>query len=249
MDLKEILEQLGLSPKEASVYLATLELGSGTTISIAKKANIKRTTGYDVLMELKTKSLVYETTQGSKRLFIAQDPEKLRKELERKAALFLDALPQFKSIYNIRAIKPKIRFYEGVEGVKEVYADTLKYSGEFLAFGSEDIMKMVGDDWMNGFIKKRIKKGIRVRAILPHTDFTNARLHENDPKELRATKLLDRKKYPFSIEIDIYGHSKISLISAKETLAVIIESSEIYNTLKLIFEALWDNLPEIKMKK
>ena len=29
---------------------------------------------------------------------------------------------------------------------------------------------------------------------------------------------------------------------------IIIEGKEIYSTLKLIFELLWDNLPEVKMK-
>lgn len=246
MELKEILEQLGLTPYEATVYLAALELGSGTTIQIAKKSGIKRTTCYDVLLNLKDKSLVFESTKGKKRLFIAEDPEKLKKDLERKEAVFLEALPRFKSLYNISGVKPKIRFYEGVEGMKEVYMDTLKYSGNFCAFGSEDIIQIVGQDWMNGFIKKRVKKGISVRAILPKTNYTQGMIHQNDPRELRSTKLLDREKYPFSIEIDVYGHSKISLISAKETLAVIIESSEIHNTVKYIFEALWDNLPEIK---
>jgi sugar-specific transcriptional regulator TrmB len=246
MELKEILEQSGLTPHEAVVYLAILELGSGTTIQIAKKAQIKRTTCYDVLGGLEKKGLVFETIKMKKRFFVAEDPEKLKKEIERKERIFSDALPQFRSIYNVSGIKPKIRFYEGAEGIKEVYQDTLKYSGGFMAFGSEDIIKIVGDVWMNEFIKKRIKKGVSVRAILPKTSYTSERLHENDPKEFRSTKLLDKKRYPFSIEIDIYGHSKVSLISAKELLAVVIESSEIHNTLKLIFEALWDNLPEIK---
>lgn len=246
MELKNILEQLGLSSYEASIYLASLELGSGTTIQIAKKASVKRTTCYDVLLDLKHKGLIFESTKGKKRLFIAEDPEKLKNDLEKKEAVFLEALPQFRSLYNISGVKPKIRFYEGVEGIKEVYMNTLKYSGGFCAFGSEDIVRIVGQEWMNAFIKKRIKKGIQVRAILTKTNYTHETLHKNDQKELRSTKLLDQKKYPLSIEIDIYGHSKISLISAKETLAVIIESSEIHITVKMIFEALWDNLPEIK---
>lgn len=246
MELKAILEQIGLSNHEAGVYLASLELGSGTTIQIAKKALIKRTTCYDILLDLKNKGLIFESTKGKRRFFVAEDPEKLKKDLERKEAVFLEALPQFRSLYNISGVKPKIRFYEGVEGIKEVYMDTLSYSGGFCAFGSEDIVKIVGQEWMDTFIKRRLKKGVRVRAILPKTDYTHGMLHENDQKELRSTKLIDKSKYPFSIEIDIYGHSKISLISAKETLAVIIESSEIYQTVKLIFEALWDHLPEIE---
>lgn len=30
-------------------------------------------------------------------------------------------------------------------------------------------------------------------------------------------------------------------------LGLVIESTEIYNTMKLIFELIWDNLPEVRM--
>ena len=68
-----------------------------------------------------------------------------------------------------------------------------------------------------------------------------------DPLHLRTSKLIDPKKYPFSMEINIYGHSKVSLMSSKEQLGLVIESTEIYNTMKLIFELIWDNLPEVKL--
>jgi HTH-type transcriptional regulator, sugar sensing transcriptional regulator len=246
MEAKAVLEKMGLNGKKADVYLAALELGGASTIEIAKKAAIKRTTCYDILLDLKREGLVLETAEGKKRLFVGENPEKIQKDFKRKEALFLEVLPMLKSIHNVKGSKPKIYFYEGVEGVKEVYSDTLKYSGEFLAFGSEDIIRVVGDDWMQRFIKNRIRKGIRVRAILPKTDYTSEKLHQNDPAQLRSTKLIDKNKYPFSVEIDIYGHGRISLISAKEIMAVIIESVEIYNTLKCIFEALWDHLPEVK---
>lgn len=240
------MEKMGLAGKKVDVYLAALELGGASTIEIAKKAGIKRTTCYDILLDLKRDGLVLETAKGKRRLFVGEDPEKIQKELKRKELMLLEVLPQLKSIYNVKGEKPKIRFYEGVEGVREVYSDTLRYSGEFLAFGSEDIIRVVGEEWMNNFIKRRIKKGVRVRAILPKTDYISEKLHQNDPAELRSTKLLDKNKYPFSIEIDIYGHSWVSMISARETMAVIIESAEIFNTMKCIFEVLWDNLPEIE---
>ena len=36
------LQQLGLSEKEAKVYLASLELGSTSVLEISKKAGLKR---------------------------------------------------------------------------------------------------------------------------------------------------------------------------------------------------------------
>ena len=49
MNIKTILEQFDLKPKEIEVYLACLELGSSNAIAIAKKAAVIRTTVYDIL--------------------------------------------------------------------------------------------------------------------------------------------------------------------------------------------------------
>lgn len=245
MDIKQVLEQFGLKDKKADVYLAALELGSATVIEIAKKAGIKRTTCYDILFDLIKMGLVLETSQGKKRLFIGEDPEKIKKDLENKEKLFSDILPHLKSIHNISGAKPKIRFYEGKEGLKEVYNDILKYSGEILAFTSEDVVNAFGREWAEEYIKKRVKKGIHVRNIAPETRIVHEFI-SRDREQLRASKLVDLEKYPFSIEINIYGHSKVALMSSKEGTGLIIEGGEIYKTMKSIFELLWDNLPEVK---
>lgn len=247
MELKAQLEQLDLHGRKADVYLAALELGSSTVIEIAKKAGIKRTTAYDILLDLMNKGLISQTTKGKKRLFIGEDPEKIKKDLQDKERLFSEILPLLKSVYNVRGVKPKIRFYEGKEGLKEVYNDTLKYSGEILSFASEDVVKVLGD-WIMDYIRLRAKKEIRMRAIVPRTDFLKS-IIDKGQEHLRATKLVDPKKYPFSIEVNIYGHQKVALMSSLEEIGVIIEGFEIHKTMKSIFELVWDNLPEIQIAR
>ena len=247
MEIKHILEQLGLKDKKADVYLAALELGSATVIEISKKAGIKRTTCYDILMDLIKMGLVSETSKGKKRLFIGEDPEKILRDLENKEKLLSGILPQLKAVYNIKGVKPKIRFYEGKEGLREVYADTLKYSGEIAAFASEDVVRALGREWADDYLKKRVKKNIRVRVILPKTEYVS-KIVEEDRELLRTSKLIDPQKYPFSIEINIYGHKKVALMSSREEMGIIIEGDEVYKTMKLIFELLWDNLPEVKVR-
>lgn len=249
MEIKEILGQLDLQGKKADVYLASLELGGSTVIEIAKKSGVKRTTCYDILLDLIKKGLISETVKGKKKFYIGEDPEKIKKDLQKKESLFSEILPQLKSIHNVSGIKPKIRYFEGVSGLKEAYDDALKYSGEIVVFGSEDVYRILGRDWIEDYIKRRIKKGIRVRAILPSTEYLENEIFVRDQQQLRSCKSIEKEKYPFSIEIDIYGHQKVAMISNKEQLAVIIESSEIYNTMKFIFEILWDNLPEIKVEQ
>lgn len=248
MEIKHFLAQFDLIGKKADVYLAILELGSGTVIEIAKKSEVKRTTVYDILLDLEKTGLIYQTTKESKRLFVAEDPEKLKKKLEEKERILDEMLPQLRSFYNIKGIKPKIKFYEGKEGLRQVYSDTLNYGGEILAFASEDVVKVLGMDWANDYLDKRVKRGIRARIILPKTEIIERDFNPLDQKQLRSSKLVSAKKYPFSIEINIYGHQKVALMSSREEMGIIIEGREIYNTLKLIFELLWDNLPEVEIR-
>jgi sugar-specific transcriptional regulator TrmB len=246
MEIRKSLEQFGLEGRKADVYLAALELGGTTVIEIAKKAGVKRTTTYDILLDLKEKGLISETAKGKKTLYIGEDPEKIQKDLEQKESLFSEILPQLKSIHNTGGSRPKIRFYEGKEGLREVYNDTLKYSGEIVGFASEDVVRVLGYDWAWDYMERRKKKNLTARFIMPGTEFMKREVASNDQEQLRTSKVVDPQKYPFTIEINIYGFSKVALMSSKEETGVIIESSEIYNTLKLIFELLWDNLPEIK---
>lgn len=249
MDIKTILEQMGLNGKKADVYLAALELGSSSVIEIAKKAGIKRTTCYDILLDLKNEGLISETSKGKKRLFVGEDPEKIQRNLKNKERLFSEILPQLQSIHNVRGSKPKIRFYEGREGLKEVYADTLKYKNqEILGFASYDVINLLGNEWANDYLKGRIKNGIYARGIIPGTELMMKDFVSKDQEQKRMTKVIDPKKYPFTIEINIYGHNKVALMSSKEEIGLIIEGQEIHNTMKLIFQLVWDLLPEIKVK-
>ncbi|MEI7890502.1 MAG: helix-turn-helix domain-containing protein [bacterium] len=248
MEIKQILEQLGLSGKKADVYLAALELGSSTAIEISKKAGIKRTTCYDIIQDLINYGLISQTHKGKKHLFVGEDPEKIQRNLKNKERLFSEILPQLQSIHNANDSKPKIRFYEGKEGIKEVYADTLKYGGEILGFASYDVIGILGKTWADEYLQKRIRAGIYAKGIIPGSELMMKEFISKDQEQRRSTKVIDTKKYPFTIEINVYGHNRVALMSAKEEMGLIIEGTEIHSTMKLIFQLIWDLLPEIKVK-
>ena len=76
MNIIDQLEKLGLNGRQAKVYLALLQLGTGTAIDIAKATRFKHPTVYDVLDVLKERALVTETFEGGRKLFSAEDPNK-----------------------------------------------------------------------------------------------------------------------------------------------------------------------------
>jgi sugar-specific transcriptional regulator TrmB len=247
MEFVEQLTNLGLNEKEAKVYLALLSINRATAYSVALKSGLKKPTTYVVLEDLVKKGFVLKTPMEKKSLYIAKSPQECISIVQNRINEAKEILPELLAIQKKDEGKTLVSYYEGIEGIKEVYNDTLKYSGkEFLAFGSEDVVKSLGYDWMNQFIKNRVKKNIFVRSILPTTQYFTDELLKKDPEELRSMKFVSQEESPFSIEIDIYGDSKVSLISGKEAMGTIIESKEVYDTMKLIFELLWKKLPESK---
>jgi len=238
------LQQIGLNEKQAKIYLACLELGETSIKEISKKSKVKRTTIYDFIDDMVNSGFIKQTIRGKKKIYIAADPDELKIIIKKKEALLAQILPQLNSISNTIKSRPKIWFYNGIEGLKEVYADTLNYPGEILAIGGEDIVNEVSLDWILAYIRKRVKKRISVRGIVAKTDLLKKEIIAKNKEQLRITKIIDPKKFPFPIEINIYGGKRVFFVSANEQAAVIIEGVEIYKAMKSFFELAWDNLPK-----
>lgn len=237
MQISEQLLQFDLNKSQAEVYLALLELGQTTVIKLSKKTGIKRTTIYEVLAELEKKHLVAQTKKGTKRLFIAEEPENLERILEEKKTKLEKLMPILKSLTNTTGEKPVIRYYEGLEGIKDVYRDTLKYKGELVAYVTENIFTNLGQDFADEYVEKRVKAQITGRVIGPNTQEI-IEYKKTDQKNLKETRIVDKEKFPFSIEMNIYGN-KVAFMSFSEQLGLIIESNEIAKNMKFLFELAW----------
>lgn len=237
------LQTFGLDEKEAKAYVAALELGEGNIGRIAKKSGIKRTTLYDVIDSLKAKGLLSMSKREGKTVYIAEDPRVLREGLEEKKHTLEKMLPELLSIANFLDNKPTIRYFEGSEGIKDVYKDTLKYPDqELLAWVSEEAVQAFDEEFLNGYyLPKRVAKKIWVRAIAPDRPYMQG-YKGLDEKSLRRTRLASMEQFPILVEINLYGKNKIAIMSFAEKVGMIIESEKIYTTLKSIFEMNWASL-------
>jgi HTH-type transcriptional regulator, sugar sensing transcriptional regulator len=237
MKVRQLLEDLGIKDKKADVYLACLELGSATATRIAKKAEIKRPYFYDLADDLVKKGLIIKTVKGKIMHFSPQDPEKLKNIQEERLKKINEMLPELKSIFNTSGAKPKIYFYEGKDGIKEINKDTLKFKGEIVGFSTEKYLNAEEKKLSREYAKERVKNNLKARVIGPvSSEFID--LKKRDQIELRTTKMLPKNLYESSVEIVIYGN-RISIVNYKEIFGFIIESSDIANVLKMIFELIW----------
>ena len=238
------LTTLGFSGREARVYLALLELGPSTTTDIARKASINRTTAYPILESLAKDGLINFIGETKIQKFAAESPEKVISYLEGKVRENQEnlkkaqsLLPELLSVYNI-GCKPKVKFYEGIEQVREAFEDTLSAKGELLAYAvGTDAFDALGEEYFKNYFRKRTERSISVRCIAPDDSDSKA-IIKNDTKELRQTMLVPHEKFYFSTETNIYNN-KILTVSWREKFAVIIESEEIASAQKKMFELAW----------
>ena len=241
--IEKQVQATGLSSNEVSAYLALLDLGKGTVSQISRKAGLNRTTGYDILDRLVAKRLVSISGKEPKQEYLAESPDRIENllldELEEKQNQLENArktIPQLKSMHNV-AGRPQIRFYEGTEGLQQVYEDTLTSNEPIRAYASvEDVHKAL-PNYFPQYYKRRTQKNIPIRAIF--TDTPEGReLSKHDEEEIRQSAFVSAQQYGFHPEINIYDN-KIMIASWREKLGIIIESGEIADAMKKIFELAW----------
>ncbi len=239
----ETLELLGLKPKDMTVYTHLLKLGTAPLRRIAQETNLNRGTTYDALKRLIDVGLVSHMDAKTHRYFTAEDPQKLsglavRREVAiQEAQLRLkDVVPQFQELLGSSSHRPSVRYYEGESGVRDILTDVLKTSVHakdklFRIYSSEGIRDLIAHAWP-GFIKLRVRKGIRVKTI---SIGAGGRIHGLDERKW----LTQTNKAPSYIFIYPGKTAFVSLDERRQLFGVIIEDEAIAATQEMIFDALW----------
>lgn len=244
-DLEQPLIEFGLTPNETKVYLAALELGETTISRIAKKSRVKRATTYLAVHALQAHGFLTASKKGKRTVYFAQNPKKLIESFDERRDSIMRVIPELLAISNAIDVKPKIQYFEGKAGIEEVFKDILHSPGnEVLEWYSESYVTDFDEKFFSTyFTPERIKKCIHVRAILPDVPLMREREARN-VEEMRQTKLIDPAKYHIRMELNVYDKRKVSIVSFKEEFGIIIESEIIHDSLKNLFDLMWEFIPE-----
>jgi len=243
MKIIKSLQKLGLNYKEQEIYLALLQLEKATANQLAYKANIKRPTTYDIIARLQKDGFIGQTTENGKRLFVATPPEQLIEKIEDQKRELKNDLPFLLSIYNTKAQKPKVAYFEGSSGIKQLYEDTLnslEKGDEILAYVANETIEHL-EEYAVDYVKRRVAKEISLRGIYQDTPRLRQYL-KNDAKELRTSRIADPERFPLKNEINIYANKMIILTYSPEPFGILIESNEAVSTQRTIFEMAWQGL-------
>lgn len=251
------LKHVGLTDKEARVYLALLELGPSPVLEIATKAGINRPTAYVQIESLKKMGLVSTQTRGKKTLFIAETPEQLSAlldhaahEVEDKKKELVKILPELSTLFNLADEKPQVRFFEGKEGLLALLDDFLKVkSGELLGISNIDLaISMLSERERDEYSRRRVAKKIKSRFIYAagkESTYVKS-LAQGENNKFRNILFVPSKILSFTSDITIYD-DKVAIAALKgKIVSVIIQHAEIADSFRSLFELIWDLGKQVK---
>jgi len=240
---KQSLKSLNLSPAQAAVYLAALELGQTTIQGLSKKSGVPRASIYLFINELRERQLMTETRKSKRNLFSATDPGRLLDIEQTRMDELKAAIPELTAIANKARIKPRVTFYEGIEGLKQIYPDVLTAKTDVIGFADFNTgPNVMGERYYTEYLMPaRVKKEILFRAIVRDTPEARAFAKARDNRDLRETKFLSGDNVP--TEMNVYDNKVVQFsFNRQKPFAVMIEDEALARTQRLMWQALWDRL-------
>lgn len=246
------LIKLGLSEKEAKIYLAALELGAETAQEIAKKAGVNRATTYVILQGLIKKGLASTFTKGKKTFFAAAPPEQLDHLLRKQEEDIFERrrdletmIPHLRALFNLADGKPKVRFYEGYDGIRAMMQEVtraLPHGATLSEFLALDEALAAFPDYSTLTSFHLVKRDLAARVIYTHQDGPQKGM--DDPDAHRRAEFLPRDQYPFEASILLVPGVDWVVISTyrRGYTGIIIENPELFRTIESIFTFVWKSV-------
>ena len=246
--LEEIFKKIGLSEKMAKVYGVVLEFGSQTVQQIAQRVGIPRPTAYVHIESLTKKGLVSKIEKGGRVYFVAESPENLKRLIEKnlkEAAVasleFRKNIPQLNILFEAAEEKPRIKFFEGKEGlltmIKDFKTSKFESAEEFVSMDKAfETIPPNNNDFRQKITKKFKKTPMRIIYTSKRGPFLK------DKEGSTERRFIPLEKFPYSGSITIYG-SKVALMTKnKHLVGTIIKNREIANTIRTLFNFTWEFL-------
>jgi predicted transcriptional regulator len=247
-EITTLVRSAGLDEKEATVYLACLQLGKDTAFNIAKKAEIKRSTAYTKLNDLNTKGLVLVSKQSKATVYQGVNPKKLLQLMDFRRQQLTESLPKLTALYTDTPYAPHIEILEGEQGLLEVNTRVVQYAedhpnDDILAFGAVDYL-FSSNARLAAQLAGRVRNAkIKTRQLFnddDHAQQIQKMLHQGNSKNTQRHQIRVLPETPLKNDNIIYGNTLCIFSTTQNNQFVIcIENVDIVHTYRTLFEIAW----------
>lgn len=238
------LRNLGFSDAEVKIYKSGLKIGPSSARLLANEAQISRTLAYHALDALMERGLVSKVGAKHGAKFQMESPEKIKNVLDRKQKELesmkkdIDLVTtELSSISEKSKDKPHIRFFQGIEGFKNVAQEVLETKEKKIRSlaSIKGVMDTVDRAFMKQWFEEVEKRGIASQSIW------SAKNVDPDFQHSRRDLRIAPKGMEFPNTILIYDNTVIVFSGGRTVFAFVIESEEFAKTMKEMFDQVWKN--------
>lgn len=241
------MNNIDLNEKEKKIMAGLYKLGTCTVGALAKETLINRTTLYPIMEKLLEKGLVTQVGTEEKSFFKPISTKEFkdwvirRKEEANKTGDHLLEWIKSQDSTKRTSLVSDIRYYEGLESVKSLYADTWRNNESKQLYCITDYkgaLDAMSEFFLKDYLPTRVKHGISVKNIVPESE--EGRKAKKTAKEMLREFKFIKIFENLEIEINIYD-DKTSIVAfdKEKPSGVLIKNEKIASAMKNIFEYLW----------
>ncbi len=240
MEEIEYLTRLGLSEKEAKIYLTLIGEDSLSLLELSRKTGIHRPALYTLLPRLEAKELVQKRKVGKREQYSAESPkkiEKLFKKVESGLHLFVDRL---NNEYESRGRKPTAQYYFGKNGYNYLFDDiaaSVPKNGIYYRYSARRVDEkfFTPTDY---YLKTRENKRFERRVIT-----STAKTKGKSNRLEREIKAIPSNVDLFDDNVSSYIYAdKVAFVDFDTQTVFILTSKKIADFQRKLFEMLWKRL-------
>ena len=246
--LEDLFKELGLPKSSEIIFNRLLRNGPSSARQLAENLSIPRPSIYDNLKILIKNGLVIEKEEENKKIFGVDDLAHLPQLIQSKVNNLLtgkkkieEMLPEL--LKQHQSIEPKIRFYSGTDGVRQVLKD-MTWHENIKAIGMwpmSEMIELLGADYMADITRRRVKNNISTRGIWPRNKMANLKKYPfmGSNKTLLREVRLAPKKMDWEMSHWVYEDKTAFISTANETFGFIVQSRDFANFMRAQFEVIW----------
>ncbi|MDO8556676.1 MAG: helix-turn-helix domain-containing protein [Nanoarchaeota archaeon] len=240
-----LLESLGLTKNEISVYLALLRLGETTAGLIVDESHVTRSKIYDLLERLQQKGLVSFIYKKSVRYYHAAPPQTIIHYLERKEQVLHEQkqavqkiLPELLLEQTMNHHKKTAEIYLGMKGMENAFQTVIQLFNKnipYYSFGAGSGQNISAIQLLFHRLQQaRTKKNVSAHIIF--NEKSRGLFENQEESKLNHIRYLPETT---PAAINIYENYLIIAILTEEPITILINNKEAADSFRSYFALLW----------
>ncbi len=253
--IDQICDVLDIKTATKRVLLLLIEKADLSVVDISTELHIPKSSIYDSLDELIQKSLVIEYSEGRAKTFGVSDLRQIeaiyKKRMETLDSAHKSLLSYIQENLHKKDQKgglsrPKIKFYYGVEGIRQAFRDTPwvpEHTETYLMWPMQEMVALLGEEFLIQHGSSRFVNKVMMQVVQKDADRGNVpesfKWKNHDVENLFTRIRYAPGHMDWSISYWIYGDKVLFAGSGEEKYAFVVYSREFASLMQLMWKQVW----------